>query len=262
MIYVTGDTHGDFGRFATKRWPQQKTLSRDDYVIVCGDFGGVWDYTGESKEEKYNLDWLASKPFTILFVDGNHENFDRLSSYPRVKYHGGCAHKIRHNIYHLMRGYVFDFDGKRIFTFGGAASHDIRDGIIDPKRYSSIVQAIKAWQLLSYTGYMMRIKGISWWERELPTKNELQRGISNLEKCDYNVDYIISHSLPLCMEQLLYHDCKPNKLTSYFDGILEHGISFHRWYCGHYHQNRQLNDRFTILYKNIVPLGEAAHEST
>lgn len=50
----------------------------DDYVIICGDFGGVWDFEIESMREKMNLEWLNSRNFTTLFVDGNHENYTRL----------------------------------------------------------------------------------------------------------------------------------------------------------------------------------------
>ena len=42
-IYITGDTHGDFQRFGSKYFPQQKEMSREDYVVVAGDFGGLWD---------------------------------------------------------------------------------------------------------------------------------------------------------------------------------------------------------------------------
>ena len=96
---------------------------------MCGDFG-IWH---DNAEERYWLKWLNNKPFTTVFVDGNHENFDRLYSdeFPIVDFHGGKAHKIRDNIYHLMRGYVFEFDGKRFFCLGGASSHDISDGILD-----------------------------------------------------------------------------------------------------------------------------------
>lgn len=70
MIYVTGDCHGGFQRFGMKYFPQQKELDRDDYMIICGDFGGIWE---DTPQERYWLDWLEGKPFTTLFVDGNHE---------------------------------------------------------------------------------------------------------------------------------------------------------------------------------------------
>ena len=73
MIYVTGDTHGDFGgRFNVKNFPEQKELTKDDFVIICGDFGGIWDVEAEGKSEKYWLDWFDERPYTLLFVDGNH----------------------------------------------------------------------------------------------------------------------------------------------------------------------------------------------
>ena len=42
MIYVTGDTHGDFSRFSLDAFPEQSTMTTDDYMIICGDFGGIW----------------------------------------------------------------------------------------------------------------------------------------------------------------------------------------------------------------------------
>ena len=70
MIYATGDTHGSFQRFQTEYFLEQAGMTRDDYVIICGDLGGVWD--GSKKDER-NLVWRESLPFTTLFVSGNHE---------------------------------------------------------------------------------------------------------------------------------------------------------------------------------------------
>ena len=63
MIYATGDTHGNFQRFAPEHFPEQAGMTKEDYMIICGDFGGVWD--GGKKEER-NLDWLEDLPFTTL----------------------------------------------------------------------------------------------------------------------------------------------------------------------------------------------------
>lgn len=130
-IYITGDCHASFHKFNTDRFPEQKELTRDDVVIVCGDFGGIWC---DTSDERHWLKWLNEKNFTTLFVDGNHENFDRLiSEFEVVDYCGGKAHKIRDNIYHLMRGYVFNICGKKIFAFGGASSHDIVKNVLKSK---------------------------------------------------------------------------------------------------------------------------------
>lgn len=40
MIYITGDCHRNFERFNTRNFPEQKEMSKEDYVIICGDFGG------------------------------------------------------------------------------------------------------------------------------------------------------------------------------------------------------------------------------
>ena len=132
MIYITGDCHGSFERFNTRNFPEQKEMAKNDYVIICGDFGGVWNKDEESKQETHLLDWLEGKSFTTLFVDGNHENFDRLYSYPVESWNGGKVHKIRPSVIHLMRGQVFELENKKIFTFGGAGSHDIDGGILEP----------------------------------------------------------------------------------------------------------------------------------
>ena len=130
MIYATGDTHGNFQRFAPEYFPEQAGMTKEDYMIICGDFGGVWD--GGKKEER-NLDWLEDLPFTTLFISGNHENFDLLSKYPTEEWNGGTIQRIRPHVIHLMRGQVFDLQGCSFFTMGGARSHDIEDGILNPK---------------------------------------------------------------------------------------------------------------------------------
>ena len=71
MIYITGDCHGNFERFNASIFPEQNEMTKDDYVIICGDFGGVWNKDEESKMETMILDWLDCKPFTTLFVSGN-----------------------------------------------------------------------------------------------------------------------------------------------------------------------------------------------
>ena len=115
MIYITGDTHSDFTRFTEDQFPIQTEMTKNDYVIICGDFGGVWTFEEESSREKEVLDWLNNKNFTTLFVDGNHENFTRLyNDYPVEEWHGGKVHKIRDSVLHLMRGEIFDIDGKKI----------------------------------------------------------------------------------------------------------------------------------------------------
>ena len=98
-------------------------------MVVAGDFGGLWD---GSQKDQYWLDWLNKKPFTTLFVDGNHENFDLLNTLPEKEWNGGRSMLCGSMSCTVMRGQVFNFGGLTWFTMGGAASHDIQDGILDP----------------------------------------------------------------------------------------------------------------------------------
>ena len=246
MIYITGDTHSDFSRFTEENFPIQTEMIKNDYVIICGDFGGVWTFEEESSREKETLDWLNNKNFTTLFVDGNHENYTRLYNYPIEEWKGGKVHKIRDSVLHLMRGEIFDIDNKKIFAFGGARSHDIQDGILNLDEEEKIYEYRK-------TGAYFRIRDFSWWDLELPTNQEMENGIENLEKINYKVDYIISHCCPTSIQALINSTYKRDILTDYLQQISEK-CTFKRWYFGHYHDYKQVNSQFTLLYENIVPL--------
>ena len=246
MIYITGDTHSNFIRFNEDNFPVQEKMTKNDYVIICGDFGGVWTFEEESNREKEALNWLNNKEFTTLFVDGNHENFTRLYNYPVEEWHGGKVHKIRESVLHLMRGEIFDINNKKFFAFGGAKSHDIQDGILNLDEEEKIYQYRKR-------GAYFRIRNYSWWDLELPTKEEMQNGIKNLEKVNYKIDYIISHCCPSNIQSLINLSYKKDILTDYLQEISEK-CEFKKWYFGHYHDDKQINSQYVLLYNDIVPL--------
>ena len=242
MIYITGDTHGDWmSRLRTNAFPEQKEMTKDDYVIVCGDFG-IWH---DTNQERHNLKWLDDKPFTTLFVDGNHENFDRLYTMPVSERNGGNVHFIRPHIIHLMRGQVFEIDGVSLFTFGGASSHDIQDGILeknDPR--------VSEWSKIPFK--MFRVNHSSWWKEELPSEEEMNEGIQNLEKHNNKIDFIITHC-GATSSIALYSmgSYKPDILTNYFEEIRQK-VNFKKWFMGHYHDNYAINDKEIILYEQII----------
>ena len=166
MIYVTGDCHGNFRRFQSKCFPEQANMTKDDTVIITGDFGGVW--FGDSRDDE-TLDWLERLPFTLAFVCGNHENYDALERYPVAEWHGGKVHRIRPHVLHLMRGQIFELEGYRFFTMGGAKSHDIEDGILEPDA-PDFERRLVMRQRKPRARY--RINHISWWAQELPSDEE------------------------------------------------------------------------------------------
>lgn len=248
MIFVTGDCHADFKRFSKEIFPEQEEMTKEDYVIICGDFGGVWNRYEESKQEKWWMDWLEEKPFTTLFVDGNHENFDRLYSYPVEQWHGGKVHKIRPSVIHLMRGQVFTIDSKKIFTFGGASSHDISGGILepeDPDFKQKKKELDRGWK-------PYRINRVSWWAQELPSVEELEEGRRNLAANGSEVDFIVSHCCASSTQVLLGGGLfQPDRLTDYFEEIRQQ-VKFKKWFFGHYHDNRNVNAEEVLVYGQIV----------
>ena len=182
MIFATGDCHGDFQRFSRKHFPQRRQMDRDDYVIILGDFGGVWN--GSSKERN-RLDWLNEKPFTTLFVTGNHENYWKLRDLPIEEWHGGQVQRVRPNVLHLMRGQLYDIEGRTFFTMGGATSHDVEDGILDPNAPDFRAQYI---HLLFGGRRRFRIIGKSWWPEELPSDEEYAAALDTLERAGWKAD--------------------------------------------------------------------------
>ena len=248
MIYCTGDIHGDPRRFNTECFPEQKEMTKDDFVIILGDFGLVWS---GSKEEKYWLDWLNDKPFTTLFIDGNHENFNMLYTFPVVDFHGGKAHKIRDNIYHLMRGYVFDICDKKFFAFGGASSHDIQDGILDPDDFVDMDDFRDTYRRWQKYGKMFRVRGVSWWDQEMPSDEEIERGRQSLKAVNNEVDFVISHCAPQEVASLIGFTDR-DKLTWYFNQLLWDGLKFTKWLFGHYHTNKQIMGKFICLYEQMI----------
>lgn len=253
-IWITGDCHADFYRFKTDSFYEQKEFSGnkdENFMIICGDFGGVWcrEDSGGISRDNYWLDWLEDKPWTTVFVDGNHENFDRLYSYPVKEWRGGKVHEIRPHVLHLMRGEIFTIEDKKFFAFGGASSHDISDGIIDSENEDWREQA----RALDRQGkYMYRVKGYTWWSQELPTEEEMQNGEDNLKKHNNKVDFIISHSPSASIiAQLGRGLYKQDVLTTYLEEIKQN-VEYNKSFAGHMHVNKQMNEKDILLYEQIV----------
>ena len=220
MIYVTGDTHGNFRRFQPEYFPEQAGVTKNDVVIIAGDFGGVW--FGDSRDDE-TLDWLERLPFTLAFVCGNHENYDALERYPVAEWHGGKVHRVRPHVLHLMRGQVFELESYRFFTMGGAKSHDTNH----------------------------RINHISWWWQELPSDEEYSEALQNLERYNWQVDYIITHCAPTSIALMGSRHNEADRLTDFLQEVRERA-TYHYWLFGHYHDNKAVDEKHILLWEQIV----------
>lgn len=220
-VFVTGDTHQsiDISKLNMENFPEQKNLTKGDYVIICGDFGMVWS---NSEEELWWRNWLKERSFTTLFVDGNHENFDLLNSYPVKTWSGGKVHFISDSIIHLMRGQVFTINGLKFFTMGGATSID--------KEY--------------------RVEGKTWWKEEEPSQKEVDEALNNLEKNNFKVDYVLTHTTSRRLMMEMGYIKENNILSSFFE-FLEKEIDYKHWYFGHFHDDIELM-KHTLLYNKVI----------
>ena len=223
MIYITGDTHGDIVRFIENNMGDSEWTQRDT-LIICGDFGFVFN---ESEFTAEKLDYLGRKPYNICFCDGNHENFQLLFEYPEEEWNGGRVHRIRDNIFHLMRGQIFSIEGRKFFTFGGAYSID---------RY-------------------MRKLGVSYWDEEIPNDEDFKKATNNLKKHDFAVDYIITHTAPreIILRMGFAPDGHDMELTGFLEWIM-YKADFKKWFFGHWHTDKEITDKITAVYYKVIAL--------
>lgn len=218
MVYITGDLHGDYDRLDSIK------LKKGDTLIICGDFGLVWD--GSAREEKL-LKQLGKKKFNICFLDGTHENFELLDEYDVGVFCGGKAHNISGNLYHLMRGQIYSIEKQTFFAMGGGESPDI--------------------DMLFDNG--------AWSRREFPSSEELAEGAENLEKVGCKVDYIVTHEPPSKIKSFLkLHSENPARITglnAYFDEM-SCACEYKRWFFGSMHIDKHISTTHIAVYKKVI----------
>lgn len=247
MILFTGDTHRAYDLDKVQRLGsvlRDPGKPMDNYLIIAGDFGGVWKKP-DSKRKRINSEDLKfieetfkDKPFTTLFIDGNHENHAVLNSLPKYKKWGGQVHRITNYCYHLLRGEVYTIQGYKIFTMGGAMSVDAE----------------------------FRIPGVSWWAEELISQEDYDRAIANLARHNNTVDYVVSHTCPDSITKIIEQELPPfiwgeqqKDPSCEFLEKLRSTVSFKEWMFGHFHIDKNIvydNTQFHALYNNVISAKE------
>ena len=226
MIYITGDTHGQFERI--EAFCERFATSREDILIILGDAGinfGGWNRDCMKKR------FLESLPITIFCIHGNHEQRPQtIDSYQEKQWHGGTVYYEEEypDLLFAKDGEVFDLDGKQTIVIGGAYSID----------------------------KMIRLMyGYGWWPDEQPS-DEIKRYVeSQLDKLGWKVDVVLSHTTPLKYEPVEVFlsgvdQSKVDKSTEeWLDGI-EDGLEYQKWYCGHYHTEKRI-DKLEIMFENF-----------
>ncbi|MBQ7782602.1 MAG: metallophosphoesterase [Oscillospiraceae bacterium] len=216
MICVIGDTHGDYSRFSHKKI---KALKSGDYLIICGDFGFVWD--GSAREEAL-LKKIGSKRYTTIFLTGSHDNYELLEKYPPMEFMGGTARHICGRLYMLISGEVLEIDGHKLFVFGGGSASDID----------------------------ARLENDTWWEQEVPDESLLENGLKNLSAIENKVDYIFTHEPPGSIAEFLERESSNlpmSRLNIFFDK-LKGEVAFKMWFFGKLHRNKLVPPRYMSVF--------------
>lgn len=220
MILFTGDVHGDRERF---KKAALKKLKKSDALIICGDFGCIWD---GSKKEKSFLKWLGKRRYSVLFVEGAHDNFAEIEKYDTEEWCGGLTRKISGNLRQLIRGHVFEVAGKKVFAFGGGRNSE--GGELPPNMTEAL--AVKY---------------------EVPTEHELSDGLKRLECVNNAVDYIVSYEPPAKIGEFLGFGTDTSTISAYLNGIAEN-VAFEKWYFGKYHINKLIPTKFRALFDDVT----------
>ena len=250
MIYITGDLHNtiDMTNLSAKRMRKYCSFQNVNYeeitnAIVLGDFGLPWyechvDSEGihpEDKDDRYLLKWLIEKPFNILAVMGNHDNYAMIEKLPEVEMFGNKVLKVSKNIFYLKRGHFYNIEGHKFLALGGAESHDKES----------------------------RKLNVNLWEQELWSEEEekdcLNRINEYIEKFGNEVDYIVSHTGPIegiaCIESSClepeYREIFQQDRTVRFNNKIDSLLAYKKWFFGHWHTSWGYDNRKTSKY---IPL--------
>lgn len=228
--YLTGDCHGDF--YKIEFFCRYHKTSRDDTMILLGDVG-VNYFLNERDSIRKQL--LAELPLTFLCIHGNHEaRPGRIATYEQKVWHEGVVYyeKEYPNLLFAKDGEIYQIDGKRMIAIGGAYSVD--------KFYRISI-------------------GAPWFDDEQPSAEIKQYVQDQLKRCDWTVDYVLSHTCPLLFEPTdlflsSIDQSKVDQSTEEWMSMIEKKMHYQTWYFGHFHGNRTYIDA-RMLFEEIIELG-------
>lgn len=213
MIFITGDVHGDYEDLMSR---SLKKLKKGDKLIITGDFGFLWD---NSQKEIKNLQKLSKKKYDILFVEGAHEDFDRIREYPECDLYRAKGYKIDHNIYCLKRGEIYQIEGKSVLALGGGLSpYDDDYGKEEAK--------------------------------SMPTEEELKNAVDHIQEFHRKVDLIITHEAPASVKRVIDKNAVVNDLNIFLDTVL-HNTRFKKWFFGSLHQDRAVSQNLICVWQDV-----------
>lgn len=256
-LFVKGDLHGNIiEALSYNHNPDLRQLTADDVLVVCGDIGLGW--TGADKTYKYILDFLAAKPYQIVFVRGNHDHIGviRNCSKPTegngrtVELIGGTFSnpvyndKVYENVYWVSDSAIVRICGHKSLLISGASSHDVWNLVMPYEKERK--------RHLRRNHQFFREVGISWWSDEginIPYLYSLLKYYCNIQEWQLwnnkdewigDFEFIFSHDCPGEMCSLYARDVyrmKPTVNEIVLERLRTH-LNYRFWVHGHMHTFR------------------------
>ena len=230
MIYITGDTHGEFGRF--KRFCREVQPTADDTMIILGDAAFNYARNIHDEERKTYVNGLG---MTVFSIHGNHElRPTDIPGYKTKEFCGGMVwYEDRYpNLLFAKDGEIYHFGRYDCIAIGGAYSVD------------------KFWRLMS---------GRKWFENEQPSPEIKAYVEQQLASRGNKIDIVLSHTCPLKYEPTEVFlagidQSKVDTSTEEWLGMIEEKLDYKKWYCGHFHTIKKI-DKLQFMYKDIEEFG-------
>ena len=230
MIYLTGDTHGNFDRI--RRFCEINNTTKDDVLIILGDAG--INYYLNKRDYKLKQE-LQNLPITLFCIHGNHEERpDNIGTYKLDMFFDSLVYVEPEfpNIIFAIDGMIYKINNSKCLVLGGAYSVD------------------KHYRLM---------KGYQWFESEQIPDDRKAEIEDYLSVCGYNVDYVLSHTCPYNTRpvHMFLRSIDQSTVDSSMEVWLQKiadRLTFKHWYFGHYHDDWD-NGKYSMLYTDIIPLG-------
>lgn len=227
LIFVTGDKHGQLEPFLENS--AFKKIKKNDILIVCGDFGFLWD---KSNLEYKKLKWLSKRKYKIAFVDGCNDNMEIIEEYPVSVWNGGQVRLISDNIIYLMKGELYNIEDKKVLAFGGGFNSNLTADLDNN----------------------------NWWPENYSTMASVDAVVRNIERVNGDFDLIVTHEAPSSITPCIEKIPSNNAINNILEEIRTHS-KFNMWFFGKYHMDKMIAPKYCAIFDRVIKFDCAKDKS-
>lgn len=248
-VYVHGDIHGS-ALEVKSCLSQIKNPRANDVIVVCGDAGLEYGDSVQGSAKKA----MKKFPGRWLVLRGNHDTrYWRDHADDTEKWHVETMFGNETLVQNKYPNIHYAKDEGGIYTLQGCGNEN--NGVkclFVPGAYS----VDKFYRLRNHYPYE--------YEEQLDYKEFSNLYDMAIESKD-EIDFVFAHTFPLKMEGKLSYlfmdgidqsevSKNSEKWLDTIMGTIENGKRFKHYFGGHYHDDRELDGKYTLLYHNTVEL--------